>query len=254
VRSFIALLIVTVVLACAPASQAAIKLYDASLNTLPAAQGFIDYNDGPNAPTVSGGLLHVTNYPTNNDSIGTYSYGNDLPFSFASFALEARLQIINSSQRSGPGLGNYPRAGFALEAWDSTSRYLGVMISSTGLWIQTGDGITINPVATAFYTFNTTDAFHTYRLEADGSTADLFIDGSASPVLSFNLANAGSFGSPNLAYFGDTSILARSSFDLDYFFYSGDITAVIPTPAALPAGLTLLALATTHLSRRRRIS
>ena len=228
-------------------------IYDASLGTLPQAQGFTANIDSHITPSISGGILEVNAYSGGVDSRPGYYTGENGTFLLDSFVMAADLQIIHSTQYGSPGNCCYPRAGFDLTATDNNGRAIQLNITDSGLWLATSDGTAINPPTTAFYTFNTTDAFHDYRVEGDGTALRLYIDHSSTAALTF------SFGSLQVASgathssfdFGDSSILARSDYKLKYALFSSDVEAsVAPEPgtfALIPAaGLAF------WLARRRK--
>src|SRR5260221_5935049 len=89
--------LITIVTLCSLMTHAQnIYLYDASLGTLPEAQGFSRFQTpGFIEPTLSGGVLHQ--YA--NDAVGyQFWYASDGQFDFStnSYVLEATLRVISA--------------------------------------------------------------------------------------------------------------------------------------------------------------
>jgi hypothetical protein len=191
--------------------------YDLGLGTLPDAQRFtrIDNGIAPN-PTVSGGVLHQ-NTSGNNAAQQLWFNGTACAFDFsAGFTMEANLKIISSSYNPDSGDGRR-RGGYGFDALDGTGRVLSIGITSGGLWLDVswnGEPWGVTP----FTPFDATSGFNSYRLVAQGSTATLFINGSA-----FLSTPLGPVVTPfrNLVTFGENTEFAGSQTELALFRVMG---------------------------------
>ena len=154
--------------------------YDPSLGSLPTSQGWTIFEDPSSAtrsPMVSDGLLHQG--PTSTFDRQYWERGVSTFFEYTTdtAVLDLRIQVISS----GFGLfsGGVPRTGYFVVIRDSVGRNILLGLASNRV-------ILINSSSTtsyAEYMFNTTDGFHDYRVEIDGTGASLFIDNSSSPAL-----------------------------------------------------------------------
>ena len=213
-----------------------IVMYDPSLGTLPQAQGFSSFEvDGLSpAPSVSGGILYQG--PTNFTGEQWFQR-NDIPFNFDDgFTLEATLKIISSTYEPNAGGPGSQRSGFYLDAIDELGRIFITGISSGGVtvntdhYLSTANGIT-------FRSFNTTDAFHQYRLVVADGVATLLIDNTT-----YGSTPIGSALYPSVANrvdFGDETGGGNSQTQLTSFKY----TYPVPEPGKFllfASGLVLL--------------
>ncbi len=162
-----------------------------------------------NAPTptiVDGAMLFG---PT---GYGSYSYflHSFPPIAFADgAAIEARIKVDASTWY---GTNPYKRTGFYLSISDAAGKWAALGLSSDRVLLATGD----QNWSDQTFRFPTTDGFHTYRLEIQGSIATVLIDGQV--VLSDTV---GSGALPNQAYFGDASILGNSTTRTEYVQVEG---------------------------------
>ncbi len=256
-RPWLTGILLVLALPCLLPAATVTTIYDASLGTLPTAQGFTANVTSPIVPVVNAGVLDVDGYTQGVNSRDAYYTGSNGTFLFSSFVMEADLQIFQSTQRGVPNGGNYPRGGFALGASDNNQKFLHLMVSETGAWLQTSDGTGLNPTGTPFLAFDTTDTFHTYRVETNGSTAKLYMDHALTASLTLNLSNLTVAGdTASTVSFGDESILTRSNFGLEYFMYSSDLSATGPSSATPEPGTAFLMLPAAALlwRLRRRVS
>lgn len=243
--------VTTLCLVLAPVAASAgliTTIYDAGLGTLPEAQGFVSQVVTADNPHVTGGVLDVDGYtPGDNTAPGYYS-GQNGTFLFSSFVMESRLRIVAATQRSGPNQGNYPRGGFILGAVDDNGFDLELEFSETGVWLQTSNGVADAPPASAFLSLDTS-VFRTYRVEADGTNAQLYLDGStvASLAMPLNTLQV-SGGTHSQVIFGDASILTRAHYQMEHFLYSSNLDA---TTAPEPGSMILFGIAATGLALRR---
>ena len=212
--------------------------YDPLLGTLPDTQGwtFTSHMPGP-APQVSAGLLHLG--LTGDTAAWTNS---DLVFDLNSpgtvLVVEATLQVVSSSFTLVFG-GTTPRAGYLINMGDTNGRGFTLLLSDNQLdLVNAGMGAALDSAV-----FDTTDGLHTYRLIASAGNAQVFIDGSATPLLSAPVGDPGWFD-PNLVAFGDGTSSASSE-----TYMAGISFNVVPEPTTgLLLGLGLLGVAV-----RRRV-
>jgi len=194
-------------------------IYDASLGTLPDAQGFnfVDTGGSP-TPTVAGGILHqgLTSTPGLQYWVSTAHPGNFLN----GFTMEANLQVISSTH------GNPSRFGYYLDAGDSLGREFSMGFSSSGIAVNT-DGTGSDTQGIPFTSFNTTNGFHDYKLVVSGGTGSLFID---SVFVASTPVNNTFPDTPNQVFFGDGSMNENSETNLKAFSYS---FSAIPEPGSL---------------------
>lgn len=194
-------------------------LFDASLGTLPQAQGWVMMEDiQPVAAYplgVAAGELHLStlgfgsNVPPNVGG-GVWWQRHDVPLDFSGdFAIELDAKIVDAPDHATNQVAGWPRPGYALAAYDVQGRlfWLGlgrgeVMLSNTTFgFYGTANTLTIP--------FNTTDAHHVYRIEraAGGIGAALRIDG----VKRLELPAFGPvLNDSALIYFGDPTYWANS--------------------------------------------
>lgn len=182
--------------------------YDASQGVFPTDRCWeaIGAENAPPPTLVDGALVHgLTGY--GNASYFTHSFP---PLSFAdSAAIEASIKVDSSTWY---GISPYQRSGFYLEMSDSAGTWASLGISSDRVLLQTAD----QNFSDLTYLINTTRAYHTYRLQFAGATATVLIDGV--PVITHTV---GSGSTPNLAYFGDASILGNSKTRIQYVQVEG---------------------------------
>ena len=206
--------------------------YDPSLGSLPDAQGwtFLSNNPVP-VSQVSGGLLHLG--PTGDTAAWANS---NLAFDLSSpgtlVVLEATLQVVSSSYTLRFG-GTTPRAGYEMTMGDVNGRGFTLFLSDHQIDLM-NNGI---GAASASAAFDTTDGMHTYRIVASAGIAQVFVDGSATPLLTAPMGDPG-WWYPNVVAFGDgTSAASSESFMADISF------SVVPEPTtALLVGLGLMGL------------
>jgi hypothetical protein len=210
------------------AQGANIYTYDASLGTLPEAQGFTRIEDDPDAPapTVGGGVLHQFSQSLDR---AQWWQANSVPLDFTTtlYTLTADLHVISSNYLpSIDGTGNQ-RSGYYLGASDAVGHEFAVGIASNGITINTDLGFNAQNGVT-FTPFNTTDSFHLYRLVIDNGMGNLFIDGNffAATPLGPPLVDVAPFIA-NRVLFGDASGLGVSETELRSFQLSS-----VPEPGS----------------------
>lgn len=188
--------------------------YDPNLGTLPDAQGFTREEDpGFPVPVVGGGVLHTFAQTVPSATQYWYNNSNPLDFSTTPYSLEATLQVISSNYVFPLGDGTQ-RSGYYLWAIDAAGRSVAVGIASDGITINTDAGFTPDN-GVPFTSFNTTDAFHTYRLLIANGVVTLFIDGTlfaTTPVGGEIRTDV-----PNRVIFGDASGVGVSEIELRLF-------------------------------------
>lgn len=218
--SFALTLCVSALLATSPAVCQSIARYDASLNSVPEAQGWLLNDDGNPAHYVSGGLLFA------DSTVGNLSWGKwGLPFSLANLVLEARLRVVSSNYV--PTVGDGTREGYYLEFTDAQANAMSIGLASEGFNINTGlvpyHPLTPYPIA---------GDFHTYRLEITNGRGAFSIDGTIvqrdiAPYLNPYATTSG-------IVFGAASGFARSVTWLDYVKLDVPQTPPSVTCAATP--------------------
>jgi hypothetical protein len=114
-------------------------------------------------------------------------------------AIEASIKVDNSTWYA---VSPFKRAGFSIGITDGIGRWARLMIANDRLLLHTAD----QNWSDLTYLVNTTDAFHTYRIEYVGSTATVFMDGVQ--VLTDSVGTGAA--TKNLAYVGDLTGLALS--------------------------------------------
>jgi hypothetical protein len=210
--------------------------YDASLGTLPEAQGFtrVDTGEAPN-PTVSGGILHQG--PTS----GAIPNGNQywkapsVLVNFDNFVMEARLKIIFSNYvPDGGGAPGYDRYGYYFQIGDKDEHFFTIGLTSDGPGPRNGIAITSDDAASRgsgvpLTAFDTTDDFHIYRFEVKNGQGSLFIDHNLFASTPIGAAYPG-LGVSNYVLFGDGSSTGISESELTYFQIGTDAT---PEPGAI---------------------
>jgi pimeloyl-ACP methyl ester carboxylesterase len=157
------------------ASCAVLSSYEASLGTLPQSQGFGHYADPGYPPaTVSGGVLREFRQTGEQTAEYWYVRGLQIDQSASTYTLEADLRIISSNYI--PNIGTGPRFGYYLELLTNDGHGYVVGISGSGVALDTdvsfspNNDFVVSP-------FNTTNAFHKYKLVVAATGASLYIDG-----------------------------------------------------------------------------
>ncbi len=176
--------------------------YDASLGTLPSAQGWTLEEIGAASPPYSVGGGELRQGPTSPN--GNQGWGIDnAQADFASqagqvFELDARV-VASTFDPNGSGPGNW-RAGFTLLIVDRNLRLVSLGLTNSGLVVSTDRNFALS--ASVSVPLDTTSAFRRYRVAVNSTGARVFVDG----VL------AASLGVPQptflitpKAYFGDLS-------------------------------------------------
>lgn len=182
--------------------------YDASQGALPTERCWeaVGAQNAP-TPTIVDGALEfgVTGY--GNSSYFEHTFP---PISFADgAAIEASIKVDSSTWY---GSNPYKRTGFYLSLADNAGKWAHLGIAGDRLLLQTGD----QNWSDQTYLFNTTRAFHTYRLEFNGSTVTASVDGVV--VLTDTVGTA---TAKNRAFFGDGSVLGSSKTRTQYVKVEG---------------------------------
>jgi hypothetical protein len=219
-------------LAMASCAQATILTYDASLGTLPQAQGWTFQGNTTPASTISGGVFQYG--PT---SVNGTTYWEHNPVETVNFAthvssIEAEIQLSGSDWGN---ISGFRRAGFALMLTDDAGRWVIAEIGDNRISLGNDNNRTSDPFAVVDFT----QSFRSVRLEAGPAGGRLFVDG----VLQLTLALGTGMSGGAQGWFGDGTILANAdSTSIRSVTYSA-----IPTPGAAVA-LALLPI----ISRRKR--
>ncbi len=171
-----------------------------------------------------GSDLHIST--TNLQASGQFGGGawvqrTDVTIDFNQpWVVEARLRIVSAPDHSVNPPTGWPRPGYTLAIYDIHGRLFWVGLGSGEVFLSNtafGQYGTSNTVTTAF---NTTDAFHTYRLTRDAASggAVLFIDGVQQLVM---LSQGPVENTGAVAYFGDPTYWANSDSYTSWFRYTG---------------------------------
>ena len=229
--------VVLVVLGWSSGASGNSAVYDASLGSLPTAQGWSLEGVATPVPVVSGGVL--LQGPTGDSQSWTKPL-TDLDFSAAgpSFVVEADLRVISS----GFSAGAIPRAGYQISAGDNAGRLFTLFLSDGRVDLHNaGDG-----AGGVFSNFTTTDGFHNYRFSIDSGLGRLFVDNASTPLLSLVVGDPGWFP-PYTASFGDGTSAASSQTELQHIAFNA-----VPEPStALLLGLGLAGMAAGRRRERR---
>lgn len=216
-RRTTALLIAALSLSGLSANAGDIHVFDASLGTLPEAQGFIFHETpGGAAPFVAGGVMHIPGNPV----LGGYQfwYATNSHFDFATntYTLETTLQVLRAEDLSV----DTNTHGFQFEAIDSAGYQFIVSIGTNSVALGGGNCEYTNVV------FNAADGFHTYRVLFGNGTVALFIDNT-------HVASSSIIGGPvhadkyaHRVYFGDGSGWATSDVLLRRFSFTCECPAI----------------------------
>ncbi len=192
--------------------------YDASLGSLPSAQGFVHQLTDPppndlltegNYSVVVSALVQGDTGGPNTDPGNTQWYESVPPifdFDRDEMVVDLRLKIVASTLNP-PG-GGAGRAGFGVTLVDSGRRMVTLYVGETGAFISGGVG------ESGLHAMVTTDGFHDYRLQVDGGGVSLEVDGA--PAVSAAYDDLGISGPPgNVLRFGDLSALESSSSEIE---------------------------------------
>lgn len=218
-------------LACLASGAQASLVFDASLGTLPTAQGW-SFDGSYNAPmAVSGGQLTMGPTTVNGTTFWNHDLVEPLDFTTQTAHIEATVRL------TGAGFGNisgFRRGGFSLYIQDSDGSWIIADIGDGRISLRNDNNGTSDPAMA----FDMTDAFHTLRLEAGPSGARLLVDGSQMLTLALGGGAGGSAG----GWWGEGTILAAAS------QIEVRRAEIVPAPGAM----ALLGLGGLVATRRRR--
>ena len=228
------LLPVTLAAAAAPVVAATTVLYDATLGSVPAVQGWTTLSlGGAAAQSVAGGLYQLD---TTAATVGIF--GNSLISPLAlntasGFELTFNLQIVSESHTSAN------RAGYSVVMIGADPRHsLEIDFWADHVWAQDYDPAQpdrlVHGVDAAF---DTTAAVTTYTLAASANSFTLSSAGL--PLLAGALRDYSAagfvYGTPNVLFFGDNSTRGVASSKLGW-------VTLTPVPEPTPTALLLLGL------------
>jgi hypothetical protein len=144
--------------------------YDASLGTLPSAQGWTASGDESVYSVQSGVLVQQDAGP-----FGTRDYSIRTPASDLDadvIVIEARLRIVSSTVTA-PGSVD-PQAGYGIQLVDEDGDRIVLFIAATGVLLR---GAVNGPEYTSLEPFDATAGFADYRLRIDRDGATVHVDG-----------------------------------------------------------------------------
>ena len=214
---------------------APIRTYDASLDTLPTAQGWTFDGNSTTGLGVAGGVMSYGPASV----AGTTYWDADLPddamdFATQTWSLTVDVRLTESSYGNVSG---FRRGGFTVYLEDDAQNWIIADIGSSAISLRNDN----NGLSDPEDTFDLTQDFHLVTLEAGPSGARLLVDG----VEKLTLALGASGGSPNSAIFGDSSILAGA------LLTEVRGASLVPAPAVAALGAPM-ALAGAVRRRRSR--
>ena len=209
-----------------------IVTYDPSLGTLPEAQGFTFVEVPPPSPppSVSGGILHqgLTSFEGQQ-----YWQENDVAFNFNvndGFSFEVILRVLSSTYYPNIGGPGSQRSGYYVEAFDDLGRRFTLGIDSGGVTLNTDATLqTTNGIPHT--AFDTTNAFHDYRVVIASGTGSLFIDNTL--IGSTPIGPVVDPGIADRVFFGDGTGGGNSQTELSFFRYTVPETSAVPEPATV---------------------
>ena len=184
--------------------------YDPSMGSLPTGQCWTFNGATSPAPQVAGGELLMGPVPV----ASLQYYNHDLLYDFTrdTIVFEWELQVVSSGYNANScGVGQ--RAGWYAAVRDARGRLIQCGVGSNRVFLTNNDASFVGANAPVV-TFNTTDAYHRYRMViAPASGVTLSIDGNQ--VLSMPIG-AVNVTASRLASFGDTSGCHTSQTKLRY--------------------------------------
>lgn len=224
-----------VVAACGMVStaNAQVLTYNASLGTTPQNQGWTVGGSlgNPTAGTVSGGALRYGPTVFADTLFWSHNPSGGANFATTAWSIEFDLRLTNTTYGNVSG---FRRGGFSVTFQDDFGRWIALDAGSAGLGIRNDSNGTTDPTTAT----NLATAFHTIRVQAGPSGAELYLDGSLIQTLSLG---SGLSGAASVNW-GEGSILASTTLT------EIRSVALIPTPGAA----ALLGLGGLIAARRRR--
>jgi hypothetical protein len=227
-----------IIVIAAPGALGAGTLYDASLGTLPSAQGWqfqADPNNGPVSQQVGAGLLTLTTSLERADRAGYPSRLPTVP-PFPAFPnhpligtldrqagftvrIDARIITEGHNARDDNADGLYDRAGFSLLVVCHDLRAIEIGFWTDRVWAQDDDAVSAADLFTQAegVALSTTAGVRTYELSVSGDSYRLFADGA--PILGGPLRDYGNatglagyvYRTQDLIFFGDDTGSADAS-------------------------------------------
>jgi hypothetical protein len=214
--------------------------YDASLGSLPQAQGFLIYDSGDSpAPTVSAGSLHQGPTAGVCSALGyQHWYRNNAGIDFgASFVLDATVQIISSSDIHALDCGDDGwKAGYDLTVTDAAAHMFFVGITSDGVFLSNNN--ISDPATFPRQPVNTRDALHRYRLVVTANLATLYYD--ETPLTSLATGTYLNSGGENQVVFGDGTHRGSNESLTSLVRYTTDNLAAVDGALPPSSGLSMV--------------
>jgi hypothetical protein len=242
-------------LLCVSVASAGV-LYDASLGTLPSAQGW-DYQANPNAgpvtQSVAGGVLTLNSLASRGDRAG---YNSRTPLIDPSphpgvptldrttgYTLSFDVRIVQEGNNpgndaNGDGIGD--RAGFSVIALSSDLEGIEIGFWEDEVWAQEDDSSAANELFTHAEgsPLDTTAAIQRYHLTVQGSTYELRRGGAlllTGPLRDYTNASglAGLvYNTPSYIFMGDNTGSAEASVEMTL------VSLTIPPPSFCPGDIS----------------
>jgi hypothetical protein len=218
------LLVLTLCVIASSSVAAAATLYDGTLGTLPAAQGWLYYPNLPGLQQVVGNATVLDTTSNQGIQVG-YS-----PLSPPVFDRNVGYTITFDVRVAAESHASNHRAGFSLISLDKDMKGIELGFWQDHIWAQ-NDGLVSPPLFThgEDVAFDTTAAITRYTLSVDSANYHLRANGNPTPILSgalrdYTASGLTPYNTPNLLFFGDDTISAAARIELGY-------VAAVPEPA-----------------------
>lgn len=214
-------------------AQVLCNTYDASLGTLPSEQGWSLHQVGVNVtpPSVTNGVLVQSTMPAvaqptcvaiPDPRVQDWRE-SDTPIDYADgLVMQAEVRILASEYGVDPCDDNdYLRPGFLMIVRDKSGYDFRVGLGESQLFLANHGFIASGDPGAVELAFDTTDGFHTYRLEVDASGGTLSIDGVPMLAVLKSAQQTSTGPNPSLVTIGDGTAWSNASFEMRSFSVKG---------------------------------